>query len=636
MSRKNHKVLPTFNCALKKRAEFRREDIRKAVSEKVGISGLSDSFKVLFLDEPIRSITLWGFMLKRLTGIVPSAMKGKIEAAILKETSRNKIEAEKSASLEQATAYFKGIFLILREKIIEAGSKELADSIMNEVYDFAGQYGTPLDSCAVQVLPKLNSKSASAAASYCAVDYVLGIFASEDLTRLSSEKIANADFLKPEEKEKIYFETYLELEKLATEHAPPAVKRKLTAHELRNELKSKLNMEQLDHKFRVLFLDENGQLIELFALFYERFLQNLVAFWNRIDLQKFLAEEIKGSVLESISNISIGKGRITFEILESRLAAFPKNKYAIIIHDLYSFLRASYKKAKETGSEGNSDKAISDAFFLLKEQYGALPVFSEFVRCIPEGVLDIQKRLLLSPRASEKVAGFMIAVLQKESIGEQIKAFEETKKLTPERQTESFFKIYLNLQNYILENRPSIKGKEIDISELKERIRKHVDIRDLEDKLQLLFLTRNETLVKLVRDIVKECINTFIDRKALLEAEKDLLKKDKTFKNVEIDDEGCIDFEPFLISLNESKKDKNKSLEEALSKIVFVIYERAKGILGELQAKKLFEIAYASVQRKYGASLLQVLKLIPKGVLEAEKFELLGKEEIEKKSISCA
>ena len=37
-----------------------------------------------------------------------------------------------------------------------------------------------------------------------------------------------------------------------------------------------------------------------------------------------------------------------------------------------------------------------------------------------------------------------------------------------------------------------------------------------------------------------------------------------------------------------------------------------------------------AVQRKYGASLLQVLKLIPKGVLEAEKFELLGKEEIEK------
>ena len=60
------------------------------------------------------------------------------------------------------------------------------------------------------------------------------------------------------------------------------------------------------------------------------------------------------------------------------------------------------------------------------------------------------------------------------------------------------------------------------------------------------------------------------------------------------------------------------------------MHEKVKNILGEIQAKKLFEKSYSNIQKKYGMNLLQVLKLIPKGVLEAEKFELLGRGEIEK------
>ena len=599
--------------ALKRQEEFNREHIRKAIREKLDISTLGDNFKVLFLNEPKRSEILFEIMAKRLIRIAPSQIKDKIEAILLKETSE-----------------FRSRFLSAYRAIIEAGTKEMADKIMLDVYNFADQYGIPLNSAAVQALPKLNSKSASAAAAYGAVDYALSLFSAQDLIRPNIEKINGADFMNPEEKEKVYFESYLELEKLAAEHAPPAVKKKITVQELRVELRNSINVEQLEHKFRILFLDDKCQVIELFALLYEKFLQHLVIFWNRIDLQKFAAEEIKGSALEAISELCIEKDRISFEILESGIRNLPKNKALMIIHDLSAFLLAVYKKSKEAGGDANADKAVNDAFLLLKGQYGAIPVFNEFIRSIPQGVLNFQKRLLLSPIASEKVARFIIDALQKESISEHIKSFEEAKKLPPERQTEEFFKVYLSLQSYIFDNRPSIKGKEIDMPELKEKIRRIVDIRDLEDKFQLLFLTRNETLVKLARELVKECINTFIDRKALIEAEKDLLKKEKMLKDVKIDDEGAIDFEPFLIRLNGFKKDKNKVLEETLSKVVFVIYERSKGILGELSAKKLFETAYAFVQRKYGANLLAVLKLIPKGVLEAEKFELLGKEEIEK------
>jgi len=99
---------------------------------------------------------------------------------------------------------------------------------------------------------------------------------------------------------------------------------------------------------------------------------------------------------------------------------------------------------------------------------------------------------------------------------------------------------------------------------------------------------------------------------------------------VDIDEGGLIDFEQFFVKLKKVEVAKVKVLSSTLSKVILAIYEKAKEILGELQAKKLFETSYANLQKKYGANLLQVLKVIPKGILEAEKFELLGKEEIEK------
>jgi len=78
------------------------------------------------------------------------------------------------------------------------------------------------------------------------------------------------------------------------------------------------------------------------------------------------------------------------------------------------------------------------------------------------------------------------------------------------------------------------------------------------------------------------------------------------------------------------KVDKEKIFNSTLSEVVNVLFETARKIFGELQAKKLFENAYVKLQKKYGVNLLQVLKVVPKKVLEAEKFQLLSKEEVEK------
>ncbi|MCH8003213.1 MAG: HAMP domain-containing histidine kinase [Nanoarchaeota archaeon] len=631
---------------LKKPKEFTQDGLRRTIRKKFEINKLGVYFRVLFLNEPQQSLILYELMFQEFMDLISDKIKKKIPDVILKEnydvlngtkiengkmdlSSVNEKIEEKQVNVEDIIIPFKNLFFVFYSNVVKSDGKELADKLVMDVYNFVEIYGHPLTSAAIQILPKITSKETKAAAAHRIVDYLSMLILRKDLIKPQIDKIADAETLPEEGKEKVYFSIYLELEKFMIDHLPPAVEKSFTREELRKEIREKINTQNLEHRFKLLFLGEKEQLIELFNMFYGLLLEQMVSFWAAGDLQKFVSENVKGTMLDSLG-FTIEKKEIGFDVSETNIDTLPKNKLKDVIHDLSAFLLVLYKNAKETGGEKKAEKAISKAYKIMKEQYGMLPIFNDFVRAIPEGVLDYENKILLSPRAAEEVVTYITKILKKEKIEEHLKAMEETRKLPLEEQAEAFFNIYINLQHYIIEERPSFKGKEITLSDLKEKIRRHVNVKDLEDKFQLLFLTHDEVLVKLVRDLIKECIVNFIDKKALVEAVKDLTKKNSFLRNVEIDEEGLIDFEPFFDKLKKVEVAKVRVLSITLSKIVLAIYEKSKEILGELQAKKLFEIAYANLQKKYGANLLQVLRVIPKGILEAEKFELLGKEEIEK------
>jgi len=143
-------------------------------------------------------------------------------------------------------------------------------------------------------------------------------------------------------------------------------------------------------------------------------------------------------------------------------------------------------------------------------------------------------------------------------------------------------------------------------------------------------LRYDELLIKFVGELVKECAGNFIDKKAIINAERELINKEKLLKGVEIDDEGYFNFQALEKNLKKIKTDRADVVESVLRKIITVIFDTAKRILGEIQAKRLFEASYVNLQKKYGANLLEVLKVIPKGILETKKFELLEKEQLQK------
>jgi len=628
---------------LRKQKGLTQEDLRRTIREKFEVNKLHDNFRVLFLAEPQRNLILYELMLQKFISLIPKKTMKEIPDLISKEISKNilksiKINKEKldfsalNKKIDENPIIvgkiiipFKSLFFSLYDELAKINGNEFVDKLLIYVYNFVETYGFPHTSDALQVLPKAPSKEATTAAAYNVVDYAANLTLRKDLILPQMERITDAEMLVAEQKEKIYFDVYLELEKFITEHMPPAVKKSFTSEELREEIRQNINIQNLEHRFKLLFLEEKEQIIELFIVFYEYYFKQALSFWNINELQKFVSEKAKGTLLDGTV---IEKEKIDFSTAETKISNLPKNKLNSTIHDLSRFLLIFYKKTNEIIGQEKGQKAISYAYQQIKEQYSQLPAFNDFIRTLPEGVLDYEKRVSLSPRAAEEVITYLVEILKKEKIEEHLKSLEEARKLPLEKQSEAFFNIYLKLQHYIIDHRPSIKRKEITLSDLKEKIRKHVNVKDLEDKFQLLFLTQNEVLVKLVGDLIKECAANFIDKQALVDTVKEFTKKNCFLKDV--DEEGLIDFETFFVELKRVKGDKVKILNSILSKLISAVYEKAKEILGEIQAKKLFGISYTNLQKKYGANLLQVLKVIPKGVLEAEKFELLGKEEVEK------
>lgn len=614
--------------------EHTREDIRKSVRKNIKIDELDDKIKLIFLDGFNQKLLLFEVMCQELVRLASAAkVRLKISSDFFKDAKieNNGLdftivnEKIKGMDEEKLTSVFARFFLMLYKQIQEK-SKDLADEIVGRIYSLVQSYGTPINLTGMKILP-IRLEEASVIAAREVLNYMMDLIPRKDLIRPQLEKLKKAEVLPIQEKEKTYFVVYLELEKFITNHEPPAVKEKLDEKTLISRIRGGTNIKNLKPRFKLLFLEEDEQIIELLLVFTERFLIKLAAVLELSDLQNFIAQKTKGTYAEGIE---IGRKNINLRTAELKLSKIPKDKLKEVISDFSDFLSVLHKEAG-TALGGEEMKSLMKLIYGgMERKYSALPTFSEFLRNTPESIFRQEKRGSLGAKAAEEVVAYLIELLKNEKIGEQREAFEAAKKLSSEKQSNAFFQIYLELIHYIARNVPRIEGKPVTISDVKDSIRKKVHVRDLEDRFQVLFLRYDELLMKLVKDLIKECIANFIDKNALIDAERELIQKEKLLKGVEIDDDGDFKFESLAESIDKLGANKVKAIETVLGKVIIAIFETAKGMLGEIQAKRLFETSYTNLQKKYGANLLEVLKVIPKGILEAKKFELLGKEQLQK------
>lgn len=620
---------------LKGGKEYTREDIRKNIKKKIKINKLSDRIKLLFLEGISQNLLLYEVMCQE---VVKGAARANaqikkispdkpLKGIKLKDSGLDFTQANKRLSkLDQSKLrlVFSSFLSMLYDKIRESGNKDLADEIIKRVYAFVQNYKAPISLAGMKILP-IKTEEASIIAARDVIDYLTSLIYGKDLIYPQLEKLKQAEALPLEDKKRAYFTIYLELEGFIVTHLPPAVKKEFSKEELIKEIKNNIDINSLEHRFKLLFLEENEQIIELLLAFAEKFLSKLSSVLELNDLQKFVEAKTKGTLIEGIE---VGREHVSLETVETRLSKLPKKRLDEAISGFANFFFILYKEAEMAlGEEAKS--LVAPLYSEMKERYGTLPSFNDFLRNVPGPAFEREKTISLGKKAAEEMVAYLLDFLKKEKIDEQRQKFEQAKTLPPEKQLNAFFNIYLELVHYITEYSPRIQGKPLTVSDVKENIRRKINIEDLEDKFQVLFLRQDELLIKLVKDLVKGCAANFIDKNAIIAAEKEIVQKEKLLRNVTIDEDGEFNFKPLHNNLKEVK-DKVRALDSTLKKIIQAVFETAKRMLGEIQAKRLFETAYDNLQGTYGVNLLQVLKVVPKGILETKRYELLEREQLQK------
>ncbi|MBU4456717.1 MAG: cell wall metabolism sensor histidine kinase WalK [Nanoarchaeota archaeon] len=619
---------------------YTREEIRKILDKKINVNHLSPQLKVIFLENPKQKVLLYELMCQELVNfaesykiklkILPNLLKGiRLEDNKLNFSTVNKRLNSGKVSDMEIMDLFSNFFLMLYNQLSKTKNEVFATKVVSEILSIMQKYGFPINLYSTKIIPfKISQANIMAAREL--IHYILTLIPEKDLIKEYIAKLRKADLIPIEEREKTYIISYIELERFILEHEPPAVKQKFTKESLIKEIREHIDINSLSPEFKLLFLKEREQILEMQLIFLEEFLNKILPLLEPKALNRFIEKKTKDTFVEGIS---IENNKLNVRILERRFNNISEKNIGDAISDFSNFLISLDTEMRLLLGNEETENLLMPIYDKLASSYGVLSVFSEFLRTIPENIFRKEKFTSLARDAAEDIIKFMISLLPKKDIKSEETKFLDARDLPLEQQPNAFFDIYLDLVQYITRTSPRVNNKRITMSDMKEMIRKKVNIYDLEDRFQLLFLRYDEMLIKLVKDFIKEGVNNFIDKVILVEAQRKLIKGEKLLKGVEISDKGEYNFNLFYKNLEKLKINKFEIINRILSQIILSMFNTAKAMLGELQAKRLFEDTYSNLEKKYGANLLEILKLVPKGILESKRFELLGKEQIQKTAV---
>jgi hypothetical protein len=314
---------------------------------------------------------------------------------------------------------------------------------------------------------KLKEEKAEAEPSRELIEYVLKLISRKDMIAPQLDSIKKADSLPKQERENAYFLVYLELEKFIVEHLPPAVKKKFTREKLKKEIKKRIDINSLNEDFKILFLEREQQVAELFVIFCEKFIKKILPIWKPDKLKKFIKEFTKGTNL----TIELEK-EISFSKLHKKVITSSEEEIPYLAPSLSSFLSILYKMSLSTIGEAKTKTSFDIVYKEIKEKYGSLPLFSDFLRATSE-ILEEEKKLLLAPRASESIAVNMAQILKEEGfkIDSQLREIEKARKLPINEKSKEFLNIYFELEKMVTGSRLSLRRKRLEMGNLKKEIR---------------------------------------------------------------------------------------------------------------------------------------------------------------------
>jgi signal transduction histidine kinase len=181
-----------------------------------------------------------------------------------------------------------------------------------------------------------------------------------------------------------------------------------------------------------------------------------------------------------------------------------------------------------------------------------------------------------------------------------------------EYQANLFFNVYQDIEQFVQENRP----EKLTIEKLRDQIKNHVDVNNLPPSFQLLFLGKQQQLIRLTQDFS----NLFIHRMGLGDklktSREDIAEK---IPGLTINQQGNLDFEVTLGHFS-----TEKDLIATLTQYLNFFYQKGSELLSSEKVKLALKESYHDLQQKYFQLAVIIFPILPAEVLsKQEKYKLL-------------
>ncbi len=205
-----------------------------------------------------------------------------------------------------------------------------------------------------------------------------------------------------------------------------------------------------------------------------------------------------------------------------------------------------------------------------------------------------------------------------------LKEIEKSRELPLEER--DYLYMYLILENFIINNKLGYTAETLRAS-----IKNRFNIQWFTPRLKALFnLKEPDSLIffeLILEAVLKHLSQNYLD---LTKKVVDEITKNQLLKGIIITEEK-IDLDIVENRVFANERQFGRAIKE-INELLTVLHEYFIRNIGASQTKKFFKDAFDEVKTKYSniPQFTSVVRVLPKGILEEEKFSLLSKEELER------
>lgn len=192
-----------------------------------------------------------------------------------------------------------------------------------------------------------------------------------------------------------------------------------------------------------------------------------------------------------------------------------------------------------------------------------------------------------------------------------------------------FLKLYVEIEEFILSNKPPLLKNEYTHKTLHDELATHIKFSNLSPESKVIFMSEAEQRLYVYQLCIQQ-ITTILSQNIELNRIKEIVKplvENTILSDISITDKG-VDFRNIVINLQSAQLNDTINV---FKKIYIRLYEEIFVILGEKQTIDVVHSTFIFLQKNYKYTVTSYLfDIIPEGILENERLSFMSRETLEK------